>query len=46
MTSARLDSGVAMNEDGECSNTVSANFAEDKLEVEMLDKELEMFQEK
>ena len=35
-----------MNEEGGCSNTVSANFAEDKLEVEMLDKELEMFKEK
>ena len=46
MTSARLDSGVAMNEEGGCSNTVSANFAEDKLEGEMLDKELEMFKEK
>merc|ERR1719318_574659 len=55
VTSARLDSGVAINEEGGCSITGPTQLAEDKLEVdmldkylelEMLDKELEMFKEK
>ena len=47
MTSAHLDNGVAKNEEGGCSYTVElAKFAEEKLEVDMMDKELEMFKEK
>jgi len=42
VTHASLYSGLAVDEDG----TELCKFAEDKLEEEMLDKELEMFKEK